>query len=394
MAREYYLISKRMGEPFTKYKNNALRISVGCPYTVDEIVVGIRGKTGLERKITTFRDSNGKIIERAFNYFDKPYRNRIYSNADNIIGEEQFVTSTTIKEYKLKRAILNVYKDFKDKFASLGLHTALWKNTKTITNHLCENINTGEKVLSQTRIENIKYPSKQLHSFIEFPHIIDGKRQDNNKKLLQYMVNTKNNKIYSDFQKSEGLKNPRKIFRDMFLPFRALSMDEIIIPLTKFFIKQRGLSRMELIINTNFMPQYPREERLTAFFLSSNGSINFNKQNIAKSKSNLVSTIRHEVEHGWQYYLDARNIENPESEWQTKIFKKFGEIKNPELKAEAEKYTESIDNYIQYYEDYEKYKKNYIEVMAEKAGNQARGKYNRKGQELRNSFPYIPRELL
>jgi len=395
MPREYYLISKIIGQKFIQYKNNALKLSVGCPYTVDEVVVGIRGKDGLVRKITTFRDSKGNIIERAFDYFDKPYKNRLYTKSDSVKGEEELITSTTIKQYSLRREILDVYKNYKDKFFALGIHSKLWKNNKTITNHVCENINTNDKIFSQVLVEDIKNLTKQRHTFIEFPHIIGGKVQDMKRKFLKFDINTTAHTIYPKSCNTQKIQNPEQIFNDTFLPFRALGMEDIKIPLTKYFIEKRGLSRMELVINTNFIPQTSIEERMSAFFLDDNGSINFNKQYKHGSKSKLVSIIRHEVEHAWQYYLDARNIDECEaSEWQEKILKKFGRINNPKLKKEADKYTASIDNYVSYDTDFKKYLENYIEKIANQAGANAWNKYDKQGEELRKTFPYIPPEML
>ena len=47
-----------------------------------------------------------------------------------------------------------------------------------------------------------------------------------------------------------------------------------------------------------------------------------------------------------------------------------------------------------YQEDYKKYKKNYIEVQAEKIARTIRNKYERHGKKLSIEFPHIPKELL
>ena len=73
---------------------------------------------------------------------------------------------------------------------------------------------------------------------------------------------------------------------------------------------------------------------------------------------------------------------------------KFGKLKNKKLQQEAQKYTESIENYVPYYEDFEKYKQNYIEIKANEAGRLARNNYEKEAKEIRNSFPFIPDEML
>ena len=49
------------------------------------------------------------------------------------------------------------------------------------------------------------------------------------------------------------------------------------------------------------------EKEITWKGLFCNGYIKFRRTWVPKSKADFVSTSRHEVEHGWQYYLDARN---------------------------------------------------------------------------------------
>ncbi len=389
MAREYYLISKNLGQSFVKYKGNTIRLSEQIPYTVDEILVGIKGQIGKERKITTFKDSQGNIIERAFDYFDKPLRNQVYSRNDYINSDELFTTSTTIKEYQIKRNILKIYKDYKDDFQQLGIRTTLWQKTKILTNHLCENIQTGEKILSQTSITNIKQPKRQIHSFIEFPHILDGKRQNDNKKILQVWVNSKTG-FADETITEQGVKRPKK---DSFLAFRALDITELKEAITTFFIKKCKLTPAQISVSTNYTPSGTDNEKLSAIFLSADGSINFNKYFKFISKPKLVSTARHEVEHAWQFLLHARNT-GGQCDWQMLMAKKFGTIRNKRLQKEAQRYTKSIKNYIPHDVDFEKYKKNYIEIKANKAGQQERTRYEKQAQEISESFPFIPKEML
>lgn len=392
MRNSYYLISKKLGQSFVKYKGNAIRLSGNLPYSVDEVVVGVKGKIGNERKITTFRDSNGKILEQAFDFYDKPYRNIIYTHEDHVLNDENFVTSTTMKTYTLKRNILNVYNEFKDYFRKYGILTTLWTPQKSITNHLCENINTGEKVLSQVCMTNLKQPTKNIHSFIEYPHIIDGKRNGDSKKILSFEVNSKENTVNKKHSITENVKFPKN---DTFLALRAYGINDAKEIFTEFFIKNENLKKLNLSIDTNYNPQTEKEEKqLIAFFSWSNGSINFNKHYKLKSKEKLFNTVRHEIEHAYQFFLDARNTYGKRTEWQKLIYDKFGSIKNAKLKKEADIYTKSIDNYVFFDEDFARYKKNYIEIKANRAGLLAKNRYNRQGRILKESFPYIPEELL
>lgn len=389
MAREYYLISKNIGQNFIKYKGNPIRLSTKLPYYVDEVLVGVKGQIGKERKITTFRDSEGNIIERIFDYFDKPLRNQIHKTQTFTKGEDLYITTTSINEYTLKRSIIDVYKQNRKAFEDLDILTTLWKKTKIENNHFCENINTSEKIFSRSSVTNIKQPTKHIHSFIEFPHVINGKRAGNKRRILQFMVNSIENSVTQILTQ----KNAHMPKKDSFIIFRALDFDTLKESITKFFIEKRGLNKMNIGIQTEYKPLCEEVDRLTAFFTPVNGQICFNKFWKFKSKSKIVSTSRHEVEHGWHYYLDARNTGggNP---WQSQIADKFGPIREKNLKQEADKYTLSIQNYVHYYESFEEYKNNYIEKMGDKAGRKAKKQYETQATEICQEFPYIPDEML
>lgn len=392
MSNSYYLISKKLGQSFVKYKGNAILLGNNLPYSVDEIVVCKKGNFGNQRRITTFRDSNGKILERAYDFYDKPYKNEIFSYDEHVIGKENFVTSTTKYTYTLKRNILDVYNEYKDEFRRYRINTTLWTPQKIITNHLCENINTGEKILSQVNLTNLKQPTKNIHSFIEYPHIIDQKRNGDSKKVLSFEVNSKENIVNKKRAITENVEFPKN---DTFLALRAYGINDAKEIFTKFFIKNENLKKLNLSIDTNYNPQTEKEEKqVIAFFSWSNGSINFNKHYKLKSKEKLFSTVRHEIEHAYQFFLDARNTCGKRTEWQKFIYDKFGSIKDKKLKKEAEIYTKSIDNYIPYYEDFDRYKKNYIEMKAERAGLRAFNQYEKSGEAIRKLFPFIPQELL
>ena len=113
MKNQFYLISKIEGKKFVKYKGDAVRITSNIlPYSVDEVVIGVKGQIGKERKITTFRDSKGNIIERIFDYFNKPLTNRVYKEQEHVIGEEEIVKAKTVREYSISKPVLKIYKEY------------------------------------------------------------------------------------------------------------------------------------------------------------------------------------------------------------------------------------------------------------------------------------------
>ena len=147
-----------------------------------------------------------------------------------------------------------------------------------------------------------------------------------------------------------------------------------------------------MLINKNYIPEED-EKGLIAVYLDYNGSINYNKFYKFKSKSKLAGTTGHEVEHAWQYYLRARYTGGDTPRTQ-EIAKKFGKVKTKQQQKEAEEYTHSINNYVPFTQNFKLYKKNLIEILANKQGKQAQKQYDKEGQEIRKAFPHIPPEML
>ncbi len=388
MSNGYYLISKITNLPYHKYNGNALRLINQSARTVDEVLLGAKNSKNIKRKITTFRDSNGNIIERVFNYSDKPFRNRIYSKYYSIIGEDEFITSTHIKEYILPRAMKIPYLQ---SVSAKYKRTLLWTPIRFFTNHLSQNINTGDKILTKVIQKNLLKPQNEIHTFIEFPHIISGKISDAAKKILEFRVNTFNgNSVNPKRIYTQGTKLPQN---DLFLGIRALSIDDSKEALTQKFLIERGLKNKRIIINSDYKPQDDSEELSKALFDPNEGSVNFLRTHKYKTKSEVCTTARHEVEHGWQYYLHARNTKGGTTEWESKIYNLFRDLPKS-LKKEAQSYTDSISSYVTVAEDRKKYRQNFIEIKANEAGKRAKELYDNERAEIQKEFPHIPPELL
>lgn len=388
MTSGYYLISRADKIPFVKYKGDALRLINQTPWTFDEVVAGVKGKAGKLRKITTFRDSHGKIIERAFDYFDKPYRNRTYIHRDNIVNKNEYVQSTHIKEFFLSRANRATHLQLvRDGFA----RTLLWSPIKFFTNHMSTNIDNGKKILTKVIRSNLSKPKKEIHTFIEFPHIVNGQIRKGQNKFLQFGVNTYQNKITEGHTITKGgVKIPEN---DDFLAFRALDINDSKDRFAQMYINKRGLGSMDIKINPEYRAQDDVDEYAKAIFNPNDGSLNFRNSYVFESKSEVVATARHEVEHGWQFYLHSRNCGGT-TPWEEKIYMEFGDIKNKKLKQEAQKYTDSIQSYVSLAEDVKQYRRNYVEVMANGAGYVEKEKYDAQRAEIHSQFPHIPLELL
>lgn len=387
MTGGYYLISKTPKIPYYQYKGDALRLINETARKVDEVIVGSKKNPQIKRKITTFYNSDGDIIERVFDFSDKPYRNRIYIKRDNVIGQDEYVTSTHVKEYTLPRAMGKAHLDA----VSIGYsRTLFWTPVKFFTNHLSENIDTGEKVLTQVKQTNLLKPQKETHTFIEFPHIINGKIRDNAKKILKFTVNTlTGHKVSTKNLVEKGAKLPQN---DTFLGIRALDINDSKTAFSQKFIAERGLNN-KIKINPEYLPTDDREELAKALFDPNEGSINFVKGHKYTSKSEVCATSRHETEHGWQFYLHARNTQGGTTPWEEKMYDLFKDLPKS-IKKEAQEYTDSIRSYVTIAEDRKQYQQNFIEKCANAQGEKAKILYDYERAEIQKEFPHIPQELL
>ena len=385
-----YLMLKPVKRSFVKYKGHALRLSNQTPYSVEEAWIGVKKHPERTKRITTFRDSEGNIIERSFDDGNGYLRNRIYSYSENTIGESEVVKSTTVKEYKMRKRMLKAYEQLLEDYKDVNPpKTILWTPVQLLTNHFSQNIDTGEKILSQTKISGMSKPTKEIHTITEFPHIINDKIQKAKNKILSYVVNALTDKVDAGSIKAEGVKLPKN---DSFLSIRALDPESAKCVFVDRYLKDRKLSAIDIEIQPNYTPKED-EVGTSALFYGTDGSIRFNKNYKFPSKSKLAETARHEVEHVWQWFLHARNT-GGDSVWQVGIAQIFGKLKTLKMQKEAKRYTKSINNYVPYNVDKELYRKNYIEIKARKAGIKAKEQYDKQGIVIRKDFPHIPDSLL
>ena len=390
MKTSFNLVTKNIGIKYRQYCGDAVRLSKQIPYTVDEIVVTNDKRPESKRKITTFRNSKGQIIERVFDFSDKPYRNRLYNIEDNVIGNDEFVTSTTTKDYILERAQVPFYKEIISHYLQSKKYI-FWMNTQTETNHLSENISTGEKVLTQVRINNFISKNRQKHTFIEYPHIRDGKVDKNSApKFLKFTIRNSNNSVIKKSIQCDGVECPKN---DTYLGYRALSIDDSKELFAQRFIKEKGLEKAGIKINTEYNPINELNSDFMAIFNAEDGVVNYNKDYKIKSKSQLVNISAHEVEHAGQYCLQAR-YNGGGTEWQKQIVATYGPIKSEKIKEEARQYDDSINNYVPFWKDIKAYKGNLIEVLSKKKGIETQYAYDKEGEQIRKDFPHIPIELL
>lgn len=383
---KYYLISKISNISYSKYKGSAIRLSKQCPAAVDEVILGLKDNSNVKKKITTFKDKDGNIFERAFDYSGEPLKNRQYKSILNKTDKNSdCFCSSQIKEFSLPRKFLRKFLNHLK-----GKKLDFWTPVKIETHHIKQSAKTNEIIHSMTRITDIAKGQIPTHTIVEFPHKKISDNKFTAKKYLQYKVNPQDYTVIGDSFLSENVKIPQK---DNYLGFRVLDIDDFQRPVTRRFIKERGLADMNIKVRACHYKE-KKGQIIAARFTPWNGAVEYNKIFRHKSKSALVDTARHEVEHAWQYYLNARNGCYL-GDWEISMYKKFGDIyTSPHLREEANLYSESIGSYVSSEKNPKKYFDLLIEVLARKAGNKEKVKYDNEGTEIRTAFPNIPNELL
>ena len=397
MENKYFIVANLCNQNFAKYRGSVKCISETIPNTYDELWVGVRKQPKRTRKITTFKDKNGNVIQKSFDFADGKIRNRVYSRRTININENEKVDSVTIKDYFINKRVMPYYEQLLEEFDEINpMKNMLWNLKEIITNHTSINSKTGEKILSQVKITDIKTPTKQRHTFIEYQSILNEKLQEGKKKLLSFLVNGHTDKVIPNSAINQGVRFPKN---DTYLPYRALSIDDSKEPLTRKFIKEKKLENALIEINPNYYPENEDDKLYAADFNPLNGSINFNRLFQPASKTRVAGMAKHEAEHAWQYFLRSRVSEST-TEWEEFIKETFGKIKSKKLLREAKRYAKSIKNYIALTKELEEsgkvqeYRDNYIEKKASKAGAKIRKEYDEQGKVIRNNFTHIPKEYL
>lgn len=386
MATDYYVISKIPKIPFNEYNGKIIRVSKTVPAFVDEVIIGIKGDNSKIKKITTYKNDEGIILERSFDYSGAPVKNRVYDYFRNKVkNSDAVINSREIKEYSLPQKYVKKFlkKNTKNKHK-------LWQYDKTQTHHIYSDPQNG-LVHSMTQINNIK-DARATHTITEFPHKISG-NDKTKKKSLSFDVDTGNHKVIWGSQKAENVVCPKK---DSFLAVRFLPIQDFVRAVTNRFINEHHHGLENSGIKVNFViPPFKVRDIISGRFCPESGVIEFNKQSVCmKSKNLMVRNSAHEAEHSWQYFLHARNG-GAVYPWETKVARQFGDLKNnPGLQQEADSYFNAIEDYVPIEKDKKAYFDNYIEKCARDKGDKAQECYINQGRELRNEFRFIPEEML
>lgn len=354
----YILLEKTNDINISQYK----KFSNNVPEDADTftlISIGKRDDNKYRKKITTFYSGNN-IIERFIET----------SNGEKIIRKYKH------RGYDVKNSNCRYRKITQKRFSP--------DSSKFLT-ELVEEIRTYKSAKTEnTKLEIIKNEvsgNKIIANITEYPFNGNKKNCNLPRKILGITMEFDKYfpKITGTFE-TANVKFPQN---DKFLPFRFIIDDKLKLrALTKFFIKEKGLGKLDIRINiTDNMG-----ENAAGDFSEIDNMISYNKKHIG----NVVGLAAHEVEHAYQYRQIGR-VGKGYSKYGRNSLKYYGKIDGIKESMEAHKYSVASLNYpkLKDNEDLSKnmdYINNYLEVKARESEKKAVNEYHELGKELNKQF--------
>ena len=279
-------------------------------------------------------------------------------------------------------------KTLTEKFVSLGENLwntkeplGSWETVKTKEMHILSFDYYKGKLFSVTSketspVQGFDCPSSK-YNLIRYPDVIKTSRKskkEGKKQFLSAIVHSRYNEVdLSDIQCS---KNLNLDMEDKFLPYRILNprTPSGMIALTKYYIRQKGLEKLEIPIFTS----YTDNAKSSAFFAPAKGHISYNLSMLRfYNPEATVNTIAHEVEHAWQHSLAGRAgfVIGPFAN-RARIV--LGKLTNPDQIKASKKYAAAIKHYPDMRGTSTKdpiYYNNLLEIDARNAGKAAEFDY-------------------
>ena len=374
--KKYYLIEKLENMPIKKFPRDSWAIPQNA-VTFKQVKIGKTKDPEYRRNIISFYDKENKIIRQFQSGTEIPHTCKEYRYSDNLTKDEELVHVKKIRTAKYLP--IDGYPDWHDTSdVEQFIHTDL--------NKLKKHTFAKKITIKRTKYNLASLGKKFTTVFTEYPFNL-GFEPKKNLKILGADIEIKNGIPYlSGTIESPTVKFP---VDDSFVAFRFLEKEQKQEALTKYFLKQKGLEKANVEVETGegLVP-----ENASAVFAHGYGSIYFKyiPQFVSPAKS-----AGHETEHAYQYSLIGRLLYGADSEYEKRCFRIFGKLPSTTKIKEAEKYADAKAKYpkindIEDLSQNKEYMNNLLEVKAREAGKKASEDYEIGHKFLLNQFKYIP----
>lgn len=378
LLRDYKLISKADKINVSELDKNVWESPENAFY-YSLVRVGKNSDPKFSREIITFYDERNKLIQRIFRQNGLNTRLKLYKDSvmtdekrSRLVTTKEFVQSeqsagksipdrlenflgswkTNVEEFQIIKKYPHLRKD--SKISPVGLFTKKTEYLSGITDS----------------IRNITFTKYPINHGIENPY---------DKKVISGTVI----KSSEDFQLKDIYisDNLRLDLKDKFLKYRFIDprSDEGAILLTQYFLNQKGLKPLEVLVCPSMSSHF-----VTGSFNKS-GTIYYSEDFFKQSSYEVVDTIAHEVEHAYQYAQIGR-LGKVQSRYEAKANLMLPPLEFEEL-DEAVKYSIARDVYPRknYVASNPAYWSNYLEVKAREAGAKATEEY----QACKNNYSFF-----
>ena len=282
--KKYYLIEKIENMPIKNFPQDSWDIPKDA-VTFKQVKIGKTKDSEYKRNITSFYNKDNKIIKQFQSGTEIPSTCKEYSYESSFSKNEHFIHIKRIQT---------------EKYLPVSGITD-WQKTSDVEQLVNFDLNKKKnyKFSQKLTIKKTKYNinsqgEKFTTTFTEYPFNL-GFEPKKNLKILGADIEMQNGIPYiMGSIESPTVKFPEN---DKFLAFRFLNREQKQEALAKYFLKQNGLERANVEVDTgkDLVP-----ENASAVFSHGYGSIYFkeNPQYTSPAKS-----AAHEAEHAYQYCL-------------------------------------------------------------------------------------------
>lgn len=376
-SNDYFIISKEIKQPICNISSDSWAIPSGSgSYSI--IKVGKRSNPNFIREITTFYDLNESPISKCFWGNNTPYkiRNYSYKKGYTSTGEKTNIRRITEENCPLSKHKYPIGTNLK--FLSIcGLFQKKTEQLQCIT--------TSFKGKKLSILKSDFVGDNRNISIVEYPYTSQLKSK--NKKFMSFNITTKNNGFdVTNFKSSSDIP---KIEFDKYFPYRFFNNNDKAKSLTNLFLKQHNLDNMSIFVEINSAKVTANSY---AHFSSKDRAIRWT--NPDKLDKSIVNIAAHEVEHAYQHKQIGKLTKGRDN-FESDCWYRFGIINNKRENREAKKYLKASENYPKINDPnyISLYKKNYLEIKSNIAGENAEKKYSVGQKVLKSIFPYFPNDI-
>lgn len=402
--KPFTLVSKKLGIPLSEYKGELLKFLPDSFFieAVDEVIVQKTNDPSVTKKIVTYRNFLGKIVERVFENtaeYSSRIISQVYNQEAELIGENIYRQKSTTK-YFLKKGMKNSYLyDVAQPFTNTeDYRYQYWKPLSTVAD--CIKYRTTSNDVYWTR-RSVKFSDSELfyehQKITQYPKLhqksgkFDSFDKNEEKKVVEMAVQTGRYEK-NTIKELRTSPNVKLSTNDEYLPYRAYNTADSRVPLTKHFLSKNDVIDLKIPVDIETM----KNPSQTGRFNPMTGDILLNRNYNFVNKFDVVDTAAHESKHAYQHSIMGRTGCDIKPYFNQRALYIKGPLKDKESIQKGIAYTEADFNYPDLStqelitKNTQAWMDNLLEKEATQDGIKACKDYLEQVEEIRNVFPHVP----